>query len=466
MRHAWFFLLLAFVVVGCSSAPTPPAADEAELRAAATTVTLSPTSYKTTRGVDGGQPVSNLTLRDQSGAQNTWTKYVEFQPPSERYFGYRSYTLDPSIDPASLTSLDVKANFLGPTQQAQAWRWRLYNWSSRSWEWLGDNSGAGWNAWTLLSFSAGGNLADYVSAAGEIRVRTDFKDVSDNADLDYEAVVVDYETQSTPPDGSWWKPQKGLSWWWQLENTSSLNTDLDVDVYDVDLFEGIDTGKIETLKNKGYRVICYFSAGTYEDFRPDSDALVKNDRIALIGGSSLPDFPDEAWLAIGDAQALDNVIEPVMRARLDLARSAGCDAVEPDNVDGYDNGETQGQISRAEQLSYNRWLASEAHLRGLSVGLKNATDLVATLENEFDFAVNEQCYAYDRECSVYEGSFLSANKSVFNQEYDAPAEEPDGSVTRAAYQGTACAYFQSRQIASLWKAGLNLSGQGVVQCQP
>ena len=225
-------------------------------------------------------------------------------------------------------------------------------------------------------------------------------------------------------------------------------------------------GKIAELKNKGYRVICYFSAGTYEDFRPDSDELLKNNKIGLIGGSSLPDFPDEAWLAIGNNQALDTVIKPVMQARLDLAESAGCDAVEPDNADGYANGETQGQISRAQQLSYNRWLASEAHARGLSVGLKNATDLVSTLEDEFDFAVNEQCYAYGAECEVYEATFLAADKPVFNQEYYAPENEPDGSVTQAEYQNDACPYFLARDISSLWKSGLNLDGQGVVQCRP
>ena len=98
--------------------------------------------------------------------------------------------------------------------------------------------------------------------------------------------------------------------------------------------------------------------------------------------------------------------------------------------------------------------------------LQDTALLVCDLQNDFDFAVNEQCFAYDRECSVYETTFLAANKPVFNQEYDAPAEEPDGSVTRATFEGTACAYFRSRQIAALWKTGLNLDGQGVVPCWP
>ncbi len=463
MRHSWMVGLVVSTLAACSSVPAPVAEDEV-VQVTASTLTLAPTWYTTTQGAAGGQPVSNLAARDQSGSQNSWTKYVEFQTPGARYVGTRSYTLPADVSLSALTGLRVEANFLGPSRAAQAWRWRLYNFSSGSWDFLGDNGGASWSAWKLLSFNASGTLKNYVSRSREIRVRTDSANASDDADLDYEAVTVSYGSTTPPPTGSWWKPQKGLSWWWQLENASSLSTSLNVDVYDIDLFEGRDTGKIAALKSKGYKVICYFSAGTYEDLRPDSSELLKDNKVALIDGSNLPQFPEEAWLAIGNAQALDTVIKPVMRARLDLAQRAGCDAVEPDNVDGYSNNETQGQISRAQQLSYNRWLAAEAHSRGLSVGLKNATDLLTTLAGEFDFAVNEQCYAYG-ECGGYTSTFLAQNKPVFNQEYLDP-DDAGGSVSKTTYQGAACTYFRGQRIASLWKSGLNLNGQGVSQCQP
>ena len=461
MKYLW--ILALGLLAACGGVPAPTA--ETELFTAAT-VTLTPTLYRTTQGGDGGQSVNALKVRDQSGAQNSWTKYVEFQTPGKNYIGTRSYTLPADVDPSALTSLQVQANFLGPTRAAQTWRWRLYNFSSNRWDLLGDNSGSSWSAWKSLSFNASGTLKNYVSSSREIRVQTDSSNASDDADLDYEAVTVTHgsTTPPPPPAGSWWKPQKGLSWWWQLENAANLNTGLNVDVYDVDLVEGRDTGKIAALKGKGYKVICYFSAGTYEDFRPDKDDLLKNNKLALIDGSSLPQFPEEAWLAIGNPQALETIIKPVMRARLDLAKSAGCDAVEPDNVDGYDNDETQGQITKAQQLSYNRWVATEAHNRGLSVGLKNAVALLGDLKNDFDFAVNEQCYAYG-ECGTYTNTFLAQNKPVFNQEYLDP-DDAEGSVSKATFQGAACTHFRGQQIASLWKRGLNLNGQGVVQCQP
>ena len=41
-------------------------------------------------------------------------------------------------------------------------------------------------------------------------------------------------------------------------------------------------------------------------------------------------------------------------------------------------------LTYQDQIAYNRWLATEAHKRGLSVGLKNdleqVTDLVASFE--------------------------------------------------------------------------------------
>jgi len=152
-------------------------------------------------------------------------------------------------------------------------------------------------------------------------------------------------------------------------------------------------------------VICYFSAGSYESWRPDSSAFP-----AEVLGSEMDGW-DELWLDIRS-----DALKPVMLARLDLAKAKGCDGVEPDNVDGYSN-DTGFPLSASDQLLYNRYLATEAHHRGLSIGLKNDLDQVATLEPYFDFALNEQCHAYD-ECTLLE-PFIDADKPVFNAEYAA-----------------------------------------------
>jgi hypothetical protein len=206
--------------------------------------------------------------------------------------------------------------------------------------------------------------------------------------------------QVETPDGDWYRPALGTTWQWQLQG--SLNLEYEVDLYDIDLF--VLEAEIDALHAAGRRVICYFSAGSYEPWRPDAYGFGTEGV-----GRSLAGWPDERWL---DVRAEE--VRRVMAARLDLARAKGCDGVEPDNVDGYLH-RTGFGLTVEDQMAYNRWLAAQAHARGLAVGLKNALDLVPALVDAFDFAVNEACHAYD-ECEALR-PFLDAGKPVFNAEY-------------------------------------------------
>ena len=62
------------------------------------------------------------------------------------------------------------------------------------------------------------------------------------------------------------------------------------------------------------------------------------------------------------------------------------------------------------------FLATEAHARGLAIGLKNDLDQVGDLVSSFDFAINEQCFHYN-ECDLVK-PFVAASKPVFGIEYD------------------------------------------------
>jgi hypothetical protein len=205
--------------------------------------------------------------------------------------------------------------------------------------------------------------------------------------------------------GTIWMPKPGLTWQWQL--TGTLDTSVDVEMYDIDLF-ATTNATIQALHSAGRRVVCYFSAGSYEPDRPDSDALAKTGL-----GSTLDGWPDEKWLDIRSSAVRD-----IMKARLDLAASKGCDGVEPDNVDGYDNSNGLG-LTEQNQVDYNQFLASEGHTRKLSVGLKNSLGLVTKLVASFDWALNEECLKYD-ECSSLT-PFISAGKAVFHCEYASSA---------------------------------------------
>jgi hypothetical protein len=196
-------------------------------------------------------------------------------------------------------------------------------------------------------------------------------------------------------------PKPGVTWQWQL--TGNLDTSVDAQMFDIDLYT-TSAETITKLKSAGKIVICYFSAGSYEPGRPDSDALSKTGL-----GSTLDGWPDEKWLDVRSAAVRD-----LMKARLDIAKSKGCNGVEPDNVDGYDNDNGLG-LTEKDAIDYDKFLATEAHARGLSIGLKNSLGLASMLVSSFDWALNEECLQYD-ECDTLE-PFIKAGKAVFHCEY-------------------------------------------------
>ncbi len=201
--------------------------------------------------------------------------------------------------------------------------------------------------------------------------------------------------------GAPWAPAPGTSWQWQL--TGSIDESVDVAMYDIDLVDA-SPATIASLTGAGRVVICYFSAGSREDWRPDASSFQAADY-----GKGLAGWPGENWLDVRS----DNV-RAIMKARLDLALQKGCAGVEPDNVDGYTN-DTGFPLTEQDQIDYDTFLATEAHARGLSVGLKNAVELVSELITHFDWALNEECLSYD-ECATL-APFISANKAVFHVEY-------------------------------------------------
>jgi hypothetical protein len=202
-------------------------------------------------------------------------------------------------------------------------------------------------------------------------------------------------------EGNWYRPKPLVSWQWQL--TGVINSSYDVEIYDIDLFE-TEKGLISALQTSGHKVICYFSAGSYEEWRSDAEQFNENDL-----GNALDGWPGERWLDIRSSH-----VHELMKSRLDLAKEKGCDGVEPDNMDGYTNNPGFNFTAR-DQLAFNRFIANEAHLRDLSVALKNDLNQIEDLVDYYDFAVNEQCFQYS-ECNLL-APFIDADKAVLTAEY-------------------------------------------------
>jgi hypothetical protein len=203
-------------------------------------------------------------------------------------------------------------------------------------------------------------------------------------------------------DDGRWHPAPASSWQYQL--SGRLDLSVDADVFDVD-WEETTAGQVQRLHDTGRHVICYVNAGAFEEWRSDAGSYPED----VLGGP-LDGWPGERWV---DVRRTD-VLLPLLAARMDVCRDKGFDAVEADNVDGYAN-DTGLDLDAADQLAFNTAVAGLAHDRGMSIGLKNDVEQAAELEPVFDFAVNEECLAYD-ECQAY-APFLRAGKAVFSVEY-------------------------------------------------
>jgi hypothetical protein len=227
--------------------------------------------------------------------------------------------------------------------------------------------------------------------------------------------------------GDWYRPSVGVTWQWQL--LGEINTTYDVEIYDVDLFD-VSEESIAALQASGKKVICYFSAGSWEDWRGDAAEFP-----AAVRGSVLDGWENERWLDIRSQE-----LESLMRKRLELAAQKGCDGVEPDNMDGYQN-ESGFDLTGADQIAYNIFIANESHAQGLSVGLKNDLGQIETLVSYYDFSVNEQCFEYD-ECDLLD-PFIQAGKPVLSAEYEQEL------IESSDFREQVCARALAKQFSTL-----------------
>jgi hypothetical protein len=209
--------------------------------------------------------------------------------------------------------------------------------------------------------------------------------------------------------GRCWRPARDATFTYQL--TGRIRTGTPVDVYGVDAVD-VPGAAIRRLRASGRRVVCYVSGGSHESWRSDASAFP-----AEVIGEPLDGWPGERWL---DVRRL-NVLAPIMRARIRACARRGFDGIDFDNVAGY-QAETGFDLTAADQLRYNRWLADEAHRFGLAVALKNDPSQATALEPWFDMSIVEQCVQYG-ECARYR-PFVRARKPVFIIEYE-------GSLARA-----------------------------------
>jgi hypothetical protein len=237
--------------------------------------------------------------------------------------------------------------------------------------------------------------------------------------------------------GGLWQPTTDvpLKLGWILEGaisvtnlqTKNLNgtTIPEADVYDID-GEYNTAATVQALHNKGKKVICYIDTGVYEDYR--GDAAVFQAITPTIWGNKDNGWDGSFWLDIRRISEL----APIMKARIQMCKDKGFDSIEPDEMVNYTN--SPGfPLTYADQLAYNKAVASWAHAAGISIGLKDDHEQAHDLVNDFDWMLDEECWAYDECIQINDTgpggpsgtfdsttAFTKKNKAVWIAEY------PDG----------------------------------------
>jgi hypothetical protein len=209
-------------------------------------------------------------------------------------------------------------------------------------------------------------------------------------------------TGGTSGCASWWKPTAGTTWQWQIGG-GTIDPNLAVQVFDIDWEQSASI--VQSLHAAGKKVICYVSVGSWEDWRPDAASFP-----AAVLGNNYPGWPGERFVDIR-AQALRDV----MAARFDVCKSKGFDAVEPDNMDVFENS-SGFPLTQADGVNYALWLSTQMHQRCMGIVQKNASGITASIQASYDGALTEDCYAGGW-CSDMQ-PYINANKPVFVCEYD------------------------------------------------
>ncbi|KAL4497044.1 hypothetical protein ABPG72_002200 [Tetrahymena utriculariae] len=240
----------------------------------------------------------------------------------------------------------------------------------------------------------------------------------------------------------WIKIAPNTTFQYQLQG--NVNTTVNATVFVIDLFDNIQNGMIKQLKKQGKVVFCYFSAGSWEDWRADASQFPPS-----IIASNYSGWAGENWLNIRNFNSTG--LGDIMKNRINLAAQSGCDGVDPDNVNVFENNDdAKLNITSQEQFEYNTFLANYAHSQNLAIALKNCISLSDQLHTFFDVAVNESCNQYD-ECG-YLDNFIQEKKAAFGITYydQTPAKQRNWPKLCAAQKSKSYSWIIKKLSLESW----------------
>jgi len=258
-------------------------------------------------------------------------------------------------------------------------------------------------------------------------------------------------------------PPRGQDqWYWEISPSSDGLAGLpsvtgaypspgSANIWDTDMFAdsntggGVPTGAspvVQALHAAGKYSICYIEAGA-QQAEPDSANFAPAD---YTNGSAqtteMQGWPGEYWYDIrgfanyvaGEPSTLTGAavnIAAGLAQRIHDCAVEGQDALEPDDLDGYDNPSQTGAagggwgLTQADSAGFERWLAYTAHSDGLAIFQKNDPANATVDQPLFDGMIIEECNVYADPCAGSGGDttpYLGAGKPVLNAEYTQDGE--------------------------------------------
>ena len=211
--------------------------------------------------------------------------------------------------------------------------------------------------------------------------------------------------RSSRPGGCWYPPHLAsndhpMRWDWQIGQVVPLERTgrNAVDISDIDGFLTTAT-EVRSIKTTWQaatlphpRTICYIDMA-WEDYRPDASPGGGYFPAATLG-DVYDGYPQERWV---DFRQLD-ALKPMLDERISMCARKGFDAVELDDIDGFDPPSTTGfDLTPGDAENFLAYAFNEIHRYGMTGLWKNSPYLSSWGREYADGAIVEECYL-DHSC--------------------------------------------------------------------
>ncbi len=367
-----------------------------------------------TTGVGSGQAFTAVNVKDQSGTQDSWQRYVEFIPDGNRRH-VSAFLMDPD---GSGDTLTIDLNYRGPNGGWSLWDLALVDHSAPGWATVSVFDNRSMPSWVWAEGSiVVADASRFVDTNGHVTAIWGSNDGKDVTQLDHLKLTLSGTTDPDPdpptPPTTATPPPSGVNFDYQIGGDRTLDPAENVGIVSRDWFA--------SDRSEGLYNICYVNA-----FQTQGDDPYVN-RIDETGNwpaAALLPFEDPEWaperiVDLRTAYTRELAAQHVYRM-IDGCSEKGYDAVEFDNLDTYTrlaHIPTSYRFYQADAIDFAIKLVDYTHGLGMAAAQKNTAELIQTNQHgliDFDFAVVEQC-GFFTECDVFADAY---DDNIVVVEYD------------------------------------------------